>query len=1010
MVNKLESTGIHQLVEAQVRQSPNAIAAIFGEQQITYQELNQKANQLANYLQTLGVKPETLVGVCIERSLDMLIGLLGVLKAGGAYVPLDPSYPAERLAFMVDDAQLPVLLTKQHLLATLSPMEQVKVVCLDTAWQEIEQFSQENIDSKAGAANLAYTIYTSGSTGKPKGVQILHGAVVNFLYSMQQTPGLTATDVLLAVTTISFDIAVLELFLPLSVGAQVVIVSRDVASDAVRLAQAIAESGATVMQATPATWRMLLAIGWQGNPHLKILCGGEALTRSLADQLLERSAAVWNMYGPTETTIWSMVSQVQPGDSMISVGHPIVDTQIYLLSEYARRKTDILEPVPVGSTGEVYIGGIGLARGYLNRPELTSERFVDHPFSQEPGARLYKTGDLGRYLPDGSLELIGRSDNQVKIRGHRIELGDIEAALSQHPAVRETAVVARETATGDRYLAGYVVLSTQMPAVGATQLRIWLKEKLPEYMVPAIMMFMEALPLTPNCKIDRRALPEPTLCATTEIVLPRTSLEQKLCQIWTAILGIEVGIYQDFFESGGDSLRAALLLCQIRAVLNVELSLECLFKTPTIAELAESIQAVQATGSTAVFATTATELLADAVLDAAIQPPTVSQLQPQHIFLTGATGFVGAFLLSELLQDPQAIVYCLVRADNLETASQRLRNSLENYDIWDEAFGLRIIPVLGDLTEPLLGLSEPQFQELADRIDVIYHSGAYVNLIYPYAALRSANVGGTQEVLRLATQTKTIPVHYISTLDVFQSSQYRDLTCIRETDELGSCEGYLDGYSQSKWVAEKLVAAARDRGLPVAIYRLGMVTGHSQTGAFQLSNLICTMIKGFIQLGYAPALDLKMNLSPVDYITKAIAYLSHQPESLGKTFHLLSPHGLSMSQFATEIHDLGYAVSGIPYQQWQTKLLSLPLDNALTPVVSLFTQKLPDGQTTLLETTALVSQAFDASNTQAALADSNIVCPPISSSVLQAYLTYFTRKEFLPQNCRRSPISAGSWI
>jgi thioester reductase-like protein len=460
-------------------------------------------------------------------------------------------------------------------------------------------------------------------------------------------------------------------------------------------------------------------------------------------------------------------------------------------------------------------------------------------------------------------------------------------------------------------------------------------------------------------------------------------------------LEVETGIYQDFFASGGDSLRAALLLSRIRQILQVELSLECLFKAPTIAGLAEVIQAVQELGSTAAFETTSLELQADAVLDAAIRPPTASKLQPQHVFLTGATGFIGAFLIPELLQNPQTTLYCLVRAGNLDSASQRLRTTLENYEIWQESFGSRIIPVLGDLSKPLLGLSEHQFQELADRIDVIYHSGAHVNLTYPYAALRQANVGGTQEILRLATQTKTIPIHHISTLDVFQSSHYRGMNTILEADELLSCEGFLDGYAQSKWVAEKLVSAARDRGLPVSVYRLGMVTGHSQTGAFQLSNLICKMIKGFVQLGYAPDLDLKMNLSPVDYIVKAIKHLSQQPESLNRTFHLLSPCRLSFNQLVTDLNSLGYPIACIPYQQWQTKLLQLSSDNALAPVVPLFTKKLPDGQTTLLETTALVSESFDARNTQTMIAGSNIVCPPINQSTLKAYLAYFMQHGFL---------------
>ncbi len=997
MYNTTKGILIHQLVEFQVSQTPDAVAVIFQEQQLTYRELNQKANQLAHYLKTLGVKPEVMVGICVERSLEMVIALLGVLKAGGAYVPLDPAYPAERLAFMIEDSQLCVLLTQQNQLEAL-PQYSGPVVCLDADCQRIAQQSEEDLDSGVTSENLAYTIYTSGSTGKPKGVQIIHSAVVNFLLSMQQEPGITAQDVLLAVTTISFDIAVLELFLPLTVGARIVIASREVASDAIELSKTITESGATVMQATPATWRMLLAIGWQGNRHLKILCGGEALTRSLANQLLERSSSVWNMYGPTETTIWSTVHKVEPGDNPVPIGRPILNTQIHLLKYPARRQDDILEPVPNGCAGEVYIGGIGLARGYLNRPKLTSERFINDPFRNEPTARLYKTGDLARYLPDGNISIIGRIDHQIKIRGYRIELGDIEAALSQHSAVQECIVIPREDSPGDRRLVAYVVLKSQPLEVRPTQLRAWLKEKLPDYMVPALVVFMNALPLTPNNKVDRRALPVPTLYTKEECVSPRTELEKQLTQIWTSVLGVEVGIYQDFFESGGDSLRTALLLSQMQETFQVELSLDCLFKAPTIAGLAAVIQVVQSSDSTAGFETTADELRADAVLDKAIRPVAATRIERQHIFLTGATGFIGAFLLHELLrQNPQATVYCLVRADNLEAAGYRLRRSLESYEICQEALGSKIVPIVGDLSQPLFGLSELQFRKLADRIDVIYHSGAYVNLVYPYTALRETNVVGTQEVLRLATEAKTKPVHYISTLDVFQSSKYKGMNLILETDELLSSEGYSDGYSQSKWVAEKLVMAARALGLPVCIYRLGMITGHSQTGAFQLSNLICRMIKGFIQSGHAPELELKMNLAPVDYVARAIEHLSGQPESFGKTFHLLSPHVLPISQLVSDINALGYAVTCIPYQQWLAKLLDMPPENALTPTVPLLTKRLADGQQTFLETTALVSQAFDSRNTQVGLAGTDIICPPISSSVLEAYLSYFICRGFLPQ-------------
>lgn len=998
-MKNIENSCIHTLVESQVEQTPNAIAAIFQSEQITYQELNQKANQLAHYLKSLGVNSETLIGVCVDRSLNMLIGLLGVLKAGGAYVPIDPSYPADRLAFMLEDSQLPLLLTQSHLLSCLPKTNSIRVVCLDSNWQEIEQFSQDNLGSEVTPDNLAYTIYTSGSTGKPKGVQIIHRSVVNLLLSMKQEPGFTKRDILLAVTTISFDLAVVELFLPLIVGTHVVIVDRAVAIDPIKLSKTITESGATFMQATPATWKMLLAVNWQGNRNLKIICGGESLNRHLANQLLERSSSLWNMYAPTETTTWSTIYRVEYGEETIPIGRPILNTKIYLFKYPRNSNNNIFETVAEGDSGEIYIGGIGVARGYLNRPELTKERFFNDPFSNEPGARMYKTGDLAHYLSDGNIVIIGRSDHQVKIRGYRIELNDIEAACLDNSAVDNAVVVVKKDADGDSYLVAYVVLNSQSSKLSSAELRAALKQKLPDYMVPALVVFMNALPLTPNCKVDREALPTPTLDRVEEFVPPRTEIEKKLAEIWISVLGVEIGIHQNFFESGGNSLRTALLLNRISQNFQVELSLDCLFKSPTISGLAEVIEVVQSSGSTAIFETNIADLSADAVLDETIRPLTIARSNPKHIFLTGATGFVGAFLLHELLlHNPQVTIYCLVRAENLADSTSRLITTLQNYEIWQESFSDRIIPIIGDLSKPLLGLSASQFRELADRIDVIYHCGAYVNLIYPYTALRDTNVGGTKEILRLGTLTKITPVHYISTLDVFQSSNYNHMDLIKETDELLSPEGYSDGYSQSKWAAEKLVMAARDRGLPVSIYRLGMVTGHSQTGAFQLSNTICLIVKGLIQLGYGPELELNMNLAPVDYIVQAIRYLSEQPESINKTFHLFSSHVLSMNELVLKINEIGYPVASISYPQWQAKLLNMSPENALTPMASLFVKKLPYSQKTFIETTSFVCQKFDDRNTQTRLAGTNIICPPINYSVLNAYLSYFRRQGFLSQD------------
>ena len=364
-------------------------------------------------------------------------------------MPMDPSYPRARLAFILGDTQIRVLVTQQPLVGGL-PVHQAQVVCLDSDWARIAQECAQNPPSGMPAHNLAYVIYTSGSTGEPKGVQIPHRAVVNFLESMRQQPGLTEHDVLLAVTTLSFDIAALELFLPLIVGARVVLVSRPVATDGSQLVKQLADTKATVVQATPVTWRLLLEAGWASSAQLTVLCGGEDLPRELAQQLLARAEAVWNLYGPTETTIWSAVAKVEPTDGPVPIGRPIANTQFYLLDRY-------LQPVPVGVPGELYIGGAGVARGYLNRPELTADRFIVDPFSATPYARLYRTGDLARYRPDGTLEYLGRSDLQVKLSGFRIELGEIEAALSQHPIVRQAVVLAREDSPGDKRLVAYVV-------------------------------------------------------------------------------------------------------------------------------------------------------------------------------------------------------------------------------------------------------------------------------------------------------------------------------------------------------------------------------------------------------------------------------------------------------------------------------------------------------------------------------------------------------------------------
>ena len=578
---------IHQLFEEQVERTPLAVAVIFKDRQLTYEQLNLRANQLAHHLRTLGVGPEVLVGICLERSIEMVVGLLGILKAGGAYVPLDPNYPPSRLSYMLADSGVEVLLTHRSLLKSL-PSHTARIVCLDRDWGTIEQHQKNNFDVRVCSDNLAYVIYTSGSTGLPKGVKICHHSVVNFLNSMSYFLELTQEDTFSAVTTISFDIAALEFYLPLMVGAKVIVVSREIATNGDLLLSELLKSKTTAMQATPATWQMLLAAGWSSHYSLKVFCGGEALPVQLARQILETGSQLWNLYGPTEATIWSTVYQVgtnktvaENEDASFSIGRPISNTQVHILDSH-------FQAVPIGVAGELYIGGDGLARGYLNRPELTREKFILNPFSDSKSERLYKTGDLARYSSEGNIEFLGRIDHQIKIRGFRIELGEIEAVLNTHPQIEQAVVIAKEDISNKKRLIAYVVPCNEL--LTNHQLREFLIQKLPQYMVPNAFVTLDSLPLTFNGKVDRFALPAPETVRDDLLgtfVAPQTPVEKVLTEIWIQVLRIkQISINDNFFELGGDSITSIQIVARARQ-LGLELTPRQMFAHQTIAKLAK---------------------------------------------------------------------------------------------------------------------------------------------------------------------------------------------------------------------------------------------------------------------------------------------------------------------------------------------------------------------------------------------------------------------------------------
>ncbi|MEM8930320.1 MAG: amino acid adenylation domain-containing protein, partial [Acidobacteriota bacterium] len=573
-----------ELIRARAAAHPNTVAVQYEDDvdgAMTYQALIDRVHRVAHALRDLGVGPETLTGIYLERSTDLVVATLAVHAAGGGYVPLDPAFPAARLAYVAEDAELVAVITEQALEDTVPATDDVPRLVLDTI--ELGRASNQAPEVEVDATSLAYVIYTSGSTGKPKGVAIEQRSLVNFLLTMAEAPGFTADDVLVALTTLSFDISGLELFLPLITGGRVVVASRETASDGARLGSLVTASEATVMQATPATWRLLLDSGWTPIAGLKVLCGGEALPRELADQLLAAEVALWNVYGPTETTIWSTRHRVVAGEGVPSIGRPIANTTIYTLDKH-------VEPTPTGVPGALMIGGDGLARGYYGRPALTAERFVPDPFAEQPGARLYHTGDLARWRVDGTLDFLGRSDFQVKVRGFRIELGEIETVLDRHPAVTQAVVTAVGSGT-DTALAAYLIADGDLPTPVA--LRAYLTETLPDYMVPAHYVELDAFPLTPNGKVDRRALPEPSRQAVrAEYVAPRTPTEAAIATAIATVLDVErVGAHDDFFALGGHSLLATRLLARLRAELEVDLPLRQVFTTPDVAGLAAALDA-----------------------------------------------------------------------------------------------------------------------------------------------------------------------------------------------------------------------------------------------------------------------------------------------------------------------------------------------------------------------------------------------------------------------------------
>lgn len=998
----------HHLFEAQLARRPDDIALIYDNTRdeatyLSYRALDDRANQLANWLISRGIGPEQVVAICLPRSVNMVVAMLAVFKAGGAYLPLDPTYPRERLRYMLSDARAAILLSQsdQQVLPA-NQRESLERLDLDTHWPE--NAPVQNPQVEVLPHNLAYLMYTSGSTGRPKGVQIQHRGLVNLTEDKVRVCDVRPQDCVLQFFSFSFDASVPELVMSLAAGARLLLSDAQSILPGPPLRYLLETHRVSHLTMTPsALWRLPQSLY---RDLRMVLVGGEAPSAELVQQW-SGGRRVINAYGPTEITV---------NASMVSCGNgaPVEPTVQPSANKHLLILDDNLQLLPVGVPGELHVSGVGLARGYRHRPDLTAARFVPNPFAQAHSTgdyqTLYKTGDLAAYSHDGRIRILGRLDQQTKIRGYRIELTEIERALDGIAAIKTAFVLVREDTPGDKRIVVYAVPAEPDTQPGLSAIKAALKESIPPFMLPSAVVWLAALPLTVNGKVDTAALPAPSSAARDEaFVPPRSEVEKRLAAIFADILQVEsVGIHDDFFDLGGHSLLATQLVARCLEAFATEITLLELFRDPTVAGLAATVDAVwqpdaPSTGHHSDSPDSGDDRLlrADLELDDGVRPPAQTwTTHSANILLTGATGFIGSYLLRELLEQTTADIHCLVRLPQASTFAnglEKIRGAMTEYGLWREHYLDRIFPVIGDLAQPQLGLSDSLFEQLATRMDCIYHNGAYVHHMMPYAQLKPTNVRATKALLKLAAQTKTKYFHYISTLSVLPTQPLEGRSKLYESDPLHWYPAPAGTYNRSKWVAEQLVSEAGRRGLPITIHRPGPVSGDSQTGAFNRDDILCQLMLGYIELGCAPDGDIPLDMLPVDYLARVIVYIARQPDSLGQTFHHIHTHPISSQRLFDVCNDNGFAIDRVPYRQWHRQLLQVAQGDAthpLYPLVGLFTSRdIPQDHEG--KDNAAMALPFDTTHMENARRNAPFEQPALSERLLQTYLRALVKKTHL---------------
>ncbi|MXM67741.1 amino acid adenylation domain-containing protein [Streptomyces sp. HUCO-GS316] len=1010
---------VPELVWERACHQPSALAVLSDEGRLSYAELTGRADRLARRLRESGVGAESVVTVCLDRVPELIVALLAVLRSGGAFLPLDPATPQQRAIALVGETGSRVIVSGSEQAPMFDGCE-ARIVDIGDAATPAPPEGREGEGGEEGEEgqrpvhgprpdDLAYVIYTSGSTGPPKGLMITHRSLTHSLTAVARAYALTPADRVLHAAALGFDTSLEQIFATLISGATLVLAGRQTWAPT-DLLHRLPEYGITVADLTPAYWQRIVSVAERDElASLRlVIVGGEIITSKDCRAILRRipGARLINAYGLTETTITSTLCDLNeevltaPDTAVAPVGTPLEGEHVHVLDAELR-------PVATGERGEIYIGGPGLARGVWRQPALTARQFLPDPHGSAPGDRMYRTGDLGRRRPDGNVEILGRVDDQMKIRGFRVDPAEIEAALVSRPEISEAMVVARARENGDRALIAYYTPAA-LPAGGEAalraQLRSALAEVLPGYMIPAAFHSVEELPVAPSGKLDRKAVPEP------KTAVPWTGADdrpvpQGMALLWGQILGVDaVRPHDDFFELGGNSLLAMEMLARTRVIFGIGVSqirdlTRSLLRQPMLSAFAESVRQARAGtlahpegGSVDFAAETARRM--PTVRRAA---PAPDPAHPGDVLLTGATGFCGAHMVDELLRRTTGRVLCLVRASDEQDGMERLRASHQRH-VHRDLTSDRVRPVVGDLGQPGLGLSPERFEELGATVDAVYHFGGLVNFIYSYHDLRPANIDGTYEIIRLAAD-RAVPVHFTSSMAVIAGFGPAGVHQVTESTPLRFPEHLSVGYVESKWVGEALLHKASEAGLPVVIYRLMDITGRRGTGVMNTSSEMAALFGFIARTGLCPDIRLPLDFVPADDLARAIGHISTRLPARGEVYHLTNPRSTLLSSLAERLRKQGYPVQEIPYTEWIAALVKYaaghPTD-PMTPFVPLFVDRCALADMTVSEMYFQgVFPEFTRDNAERVLRDAGIDIPPVDAEMLDHYIDYLQHADYV---------------